>query len=372
MKVTYPEIVNEKAKRVWFITDTHLGIKNSSNEWIEIIDSYFNNFFFPLVKKNYQPGDILVHLGDWYDSRQSVNLKVLNMGVGIAEEMSKIFLDGIWVLIGNHDIFGKNSNDVNSLKSIKWIPHINICEEPVSLRLGKITFFMMPWRKDSETEEECLESAPYHDYLCCHSDIRGLKFNRFVNIDHGSDSVKFRKFGRVYSGHIHYSQESGNIKMLGSPYELTRSDMQNPKGITLLDLETGEETYFKNDFSPKFKKYQFDDLLEKNIDEVNQDFENNFVDIMIDPRMALKAPLNILTDSIKNPRRINFHPYDPNQATPLEERMRNAEDKQFDVVDFIEEYVDQMGHDQETQQKILSTINKLYSIVKSPDHEQKV
>lgn len=372
MNVHFPRLKNEKAKRVWFITDTHLGVRNSSNEWIDIIDSYFHNFFFPLVKENYRPGDVLIHLGDWYDSRQSVNLRVLNLGVQIAEEMSKMFPDGIWILIGNHDIFGKNSNDVNSLKSIKWIPSVTVCEEPVSLELGDKSFFMMPWRKDSQTEEECLDEAPYHDYLCCHSDIRGLKFNRFVNIDHGSDSNKFRKFGKVYSGHIHYAQESGNIKMLGSPYELTRSDMDNPKGITLLDLETGEEKFFKNDFSPKFKRFQFEDLLEKNTDEVNSEFENNFVDIMIDPRMALKAPLNILTDSIKNPRKISFHPYDPNQATSLEERMRSTDDKQFDVIDFIEEYVDQMDHDKETKTKIISTINKLHSIIISQDQENKI
>ena len=46
----FPRLKNEKAKRVWFITDTHLGVRNSSNEWIDIIDSYFHNFFFPLLK----------------------------------------------------------------------------------------------------------------------------------------------------------------------------------------------------------------------------------------------------------------------------------------------------------------------------------
>jgi len=372
MESVFPSIKNEKAKRVWLITDTHLGVKNSSNEWIEIIDTYFKDFFFPLVKKHYRPGDVLIHLGDWYDSRQSVNLRVLNLGVEIAEKMSLTFPDGIWILIGNHDIFGKNTNDVNSLKSIKWIPSITICEEPASIQLGEKSFFMMPWRKDSETEESCLDSAEYHDYLCCHSDIRGLKFNRYVNVEHGSDSTKFRKFGRVYSGHIHYAQESGNIKMLGSPYELTRSDMDNPKGITLLDLETGQETFFENDISPKFKRYQFEEILEKTIDDVNSDFENNFVDIMIDPRMALKAPLNILTDSIVNPRKISFHPYDPNQASSLEERMRSTDERQFDVLDFIEEYVSQMDHDKETRDRILSTINKLHSIVITQDQDKKI
>jgi calcineurin-like phosphoesterase family protein len=367
-----PRVENPKAKRVWFITDTHFGVRNSSNEWIEIIQDYFFDFFIPLVKKNYRPGDVLIHLGDWYDSRQSVNLRVLNLGVKVAEELSSIFADGIWVLIGNHDIFGKNSNEVNSLKSIKWIPGFNICEEPISLNLGGKSFFMMPWRKDSHSEEETLDNINPHDYLCCHADIRGLKFNRFVNIEHGSAIEKFRKFKTVYSGHIHYSQNVGNIKMLGSPYELTRSDMDNPKGITLLDLHSGEETFFRNEFSPKFKRFNFDEILDKNIDEVNELFNNNFVDIMIDPRMALKAPLNILTDEITNSRKISFHPFDPNQASLLSERINESENQNFDVLDFVDDYINSLDYDEETKSKMYKTIKKLHQLVVNQEMENKL
>ena len=98
--------------------------------------------------------------------------------------------------------------------------------------------------------------------------------------------------------------------MLGSPYELTRSDMGNPKGIHLLDLSTDKLYFFENQISPKFKRFQFSDLLEMNLEEINKEFSNNFVDIFIDPQMALKAPLDILTDAIEQPRRIQFHPHD--------------------------------------------------------------
>ena len=372
MSIEIPKITKPDVKRVWFITDTHFGVRNSSNEWVEIIRDYFFDFFIPLVKSNYRPGDVLIHLGDWYDSRQSVNLRVLNLGVEVAEELSKIFHDGIWVLIGNHDIFGKNSNDVNSLKSIKWIPGFSICEQPVSLELGGKSFFMMPWRKDTQTEEETLDNIHPHDYLCCHADIRGLKFNRFVNVEHGSSIEKFRKFNKVYSGHIHYAQSVGNIKMLGSPYELTRSDMENPKGITLLDLSSGEETFYKNDFSPKFKRFNFDEILEKTIDEVNELFNNNFVDIMIDPRMALKAPLNILTDSIANTRKISFHPYDPNQATLLSEKISSSDNQNFDVLDFVDDYINSLEYDEDTKSKLFSTIKKLHQLVINQEMENKL
>lgn len=368
-----PRLSNPNAKRVWLITDTHLGVRNNSTEWIEIIDNFFDDFFFPLVEKFYKPGDVLIHDGDFFDSRQSVNLRVLNQGVSIAERLSKIFVDGIWILIGNHDIFGKNSNEVNSLKSIKWIPNITVCEEPYTLELGEKRFFMMPWRKDTEAEIECLEKADPHDYLCCHCDIRGLKFNKFVEIEHGAELNKFKKFGRVFSGHIHYGQEVGNIKMLGSPYELTRSDMGNPKGIHLLDLSSDKLYFFENQISPKFKRFQFSDLLEMNLEEINKEFSNNFVDIFIDPQMALKAPLDILTDAIEQPRRIQFHPHDPNQATnSLADKIRNSESSQFDVLDFVEEYLSQMDRTEEEKIKISKLITKLFQLAQQQDLDSRL
>lgn len=364
--------INPQAKRVWFITDTHFGVRNSSNEWIDIIREYFFDWFIPLVKENYQPGDVLIHLGDWYDSRQSVNLKVLNLGVDVAEELSSVFKDGVYIIVGNHDIWGKTSNDVNSLKSLKWVPGIEIFQEPETLLLGDKKFLMMPWRKDHETEEQFLDSSTPHDYLCCHADIRGLKFNRYVTVEEGADSKKFSKFKTVYSGHIHYSQKVNNIRMLGSPYELTRSDMGNPKSVTLLNLESGEEKIFINNFSPKFKKFYFNQILEMTIDQLEPEFRNNFVDVMIDPKMALKAPLNILTESITSQRKLGFHPYDPNQANTLSSQIYDTDGRQFSVMDFIKEYVKEMEYDESTKEKLVLSLEKLYKITVEKDQETRI
>ena len=361
--------LNPEAKRVWFITDSHLGVRNSSNEWIDIMRDYFFGWFIPLVKENYRPGHILIHLGDVYDSRQSINIKVLNLGVDVFESLSEIFTDGIYVIAGNHDLWGKTSNEINSLKSIKWVPNVNILEEPETLVLGDKKFLMMPWRKDHATEEEFLDNSGPHDYLCCHADIRGLKFNRYVTVEEGADSKKFSKFKTVYSGHIHYSQVVNNIHMLGSPYELTRSDMGNPKSVTLLDLQTEEETKFVNDFSPKFKKFIFDQILEMTIEDLEPEFRNNFVDIMIDPKMALRAPLNVLTESIVSQRKLGFHPYDPNQANSLSSQIYDTDGKQFSVMDFVKEYVGGMEYDPETKDKLVGSLEKLYKIVVEKDQE---
>lgn len=360
-----------EAKRIWFITDTHLGVRNNSNEWIDSIREYFFDWFFPLVRENYKPGDVLFHLGDFFDSRQSLNLKVLNLGIEIAEELSAIFKDGIYIIVGNHDIWGKTNNDVNSLKSLKWIPGINIIEEPQTLKILDKSFLLMPWRKDHEAESEVLEQSDPHDVLCCHADIRGLKFNKFTSVETGASVKEFDKFKKVYSGHIHYAQKAGNINMLGSPYEITRSDMDNQKGITLLNVSDLKETYFPNNFSPKFKRFYFTDILNSTQEDLEPLFANNFVDIMIDPVMSLKAPLNILTDILQSQRSLKFHPYDPDQANSLSQQIIDIGGRQFNVLDFIKEYIENLEHDRDTKDKMYQSLVKLHTIVTTQEQENK-
>ena len=159
--------------------------------------------------------------------------------------------------------------------------------------------------------------------------------------------------------------------MLGSPYELTRSDMDNDKSITLLDLSTMEEKIFINDFSPRFKKLYFSDIIDMCQEELEPLFRNNFIDIMIDPIMSLKAPLNILTDTINTQRALKFHPYDPNQ-TSLSKQMLESEGKQFNVIDFIKDYVDIMDYDEETKSKIIKGLTNLHKIVITQEHDNKI
>ena len=73
------------AKRVFLISDTHLGVRSNSKEWCDIIQDYFQDFLIPLLKKESRPGDVLVHCGDVFDSRQSLNLYVLNLSISIFE-----------------------------------------------------------------------------------------------------------------------------------------------------------------------------------------------------------------------------------------------------------------------------------------------
>jgi 3',5'-cyclic AMP phosphodiesterase CpdA len=353
----YPEI-----KRIIFITDTHFGIRNNSVEWIDIQEKYFFDWFIPKIKEMWRPGDCLVHLGDVYDSRQSLNLRVLNFGVSVFEALSKIFKkEGIYILCGNHDIYGKETNDVNSLVSLKWIPSVKIYQEPASMKMGNKTIFMMPWRKDHDVEGELLGKTDPHDYLFCHTDINGMKHNKYANVPHGISYKKLEKFERVYSGHIHYAQNYGKVRMLGSPYQLTRADAENQKHFLVLDLETGEETYHKNDFSPEFIKVPLRTVMEKTPPELEKMFENKFVDITIASKVS-QGQLDVITQMIRSQRDIKYitEAKKGEKEVDSEEVLYNMDGKNFSILDIMEKYVLDMEESESEKEKIKKTLKSLY------------
>lgn len=349
-----------KAKRIFFLSDTHLGVRSNSVEWIEIVEDYFDNFFIPLVKANYQPGDILIHLGDVFDSRNSLNLRVLNVGISIFEKLSEIFKDGIIIIPGNHDVYTRFTTEINSLKSLKWIPNIYIFEEPKSLKIGAKNFLLMPWRKDHAEEKECIEKlGAGNEYMLCHTDIQGMRFNRSTDIQEGCSMDTFKGFKQVYSGHIHYTQRTSNIAMLGCPYQLTRSDAYNAKGIVLLDIATGVETYWENDRSPKFIKLKFTDVVEMSPNKINALFKNNFVDIYIDAESAIKSPINLFLDLLEPTyRRVDFHPL----IEQIDDSVLDQGEGDFDLLKFVKKYIEVTPYDAEMKDKMYDFVVKLYKL----------
>ena len=219
---------------------------------------------------------------------------------------------------------------------------------------------MMPWRKDHDAERETLNSVKEpHDYMLCHTDLKGLMFNKFVRIDEGLEYTDIDKFDRVYSGHIHYSQTFGKMRMLGSPYQLTRSDTDNPKGITVLDLETGYEDYYDNNYSPRFVRMTFDKVLNSTPEELNEIFFNNFIDILVDPELAVKAPLGLLTEYVNPPLKISFTPITNPDQEVIDEGFHDLEGKNFSILDLTKLYLEKCNYEDEKKTKIYNAIEKL-------------
>lgn len=360
------------AKRIWLLSDTHLGCRSNSVLWLKIIEDYFFDFFIPLAKKNYKKGDVLFHLGDVFDNRQSLNLAAQNLGIRVFEELSKIFPE-IHIIVGNHDIMRKYSNEISSVDCLKYIPNVNVHKKPKIVNYNGTKCLLMPWRKDSEHERETLDQIKEDiDYMFCHTETQGVQTNPNKNYLHegGNSPSVFKRFKRVYSGHIHYRQELDNFILVGNPYHMTRSDRGNKKGIYILDLETGDHTFTLNNFSPEFKKYYINDILERRMGEISNEITNNFVDIFIPSNVLGKYNINSFMDHLDG-KAYKLEPriFDEELESEFNDSSASEFNGQVDLIQISKNYINSLDYDEDFKEKLIKSIMDLYKQTLTPSYE---
>ena len=98
------------------LNDTHCGIRNSSDIFMQYQESFYNDIFFPYLLENNITQ--ILHLGDYYDNRKTVNFKALHHNRKIFLEKLREYGITMDIILGNHDCYFKNTNDLNSLKEL--------------------------------------------------------------------------------------------------------------------------------------------------------------------------------------------------------------------------------------------------------------
>jgi len=351
------------AKRAFIVSDSHFGARSNSVEWLEEMMDWFENDFIPKVKEQYRPGDILIHCGDVFDNRQSVNLLVLHKGIELFEKLSKIFEDGIYVIAGNHDVMRKTSNDVSSLDCLKYIPKVNILKEPIIAKMADNNVLFMPWRTNDEEERKCIAdfSEVKLDYLFCHTNIRSLKFDSYRDVDEGLSVTELSSFKRVFAGHIHWGQQKGNVTMVGNPYQMTRSDAGNPKGAYLLDFESNELTFIENNYSPKFVRIYLNKYMERTVADLKRECNNNRVDLYVPSHYLMKYQINPIIDILSEmTKKLEVIPYESDLYEDDPEGSLSDEGS-FNIISLCERYITSVKSlESETKEKIMSKINSIY------------
>ena len=359
-------------KRIWMVSDSHLGCRSNSVLWLQIIEDYFFKFFIPLVKKEYRKGDVLYHLGDVFDNRQSVNLAAQDLAIRVFEELGKIFPD-IHIIVGNHDIMRKNSNEISSVDCLKYLPNVNVLKEPKILKYEDATCLLMPWRRDSEHEKETLNNIKDNvDYMFCHTETQGVQISPSTKHlqDGGKEVGIFKRFKRVYSGHIHYRQEKGNFILVGNPYQMTRSDRDNQKGIYLLDLKTGDHTFYENNVSPKFIRYYINNILNMRMEEIESEIKDNFVDVFIPSNVLGKYNINKFMDYLDGiARKLEPRIYDEENPYDIEDGELSDFNGELNLMNIAAEYINSLEYDEDLKARLKISVQDLYKRTLSPNYE---
>ena len=286
------------------ITDTHFGIHPMKQDrWLKMQTQWFNEFLVPFLKKHYKPGDVLCILGDIFDNRTSINIKVMNTVIEMFQTLGSIL--PVHILVGNHDMWAMNNTEICSTASIRHIPGINLYTQPTQVIFGESKVLMCPWISQKNTENEILKSSNA-DYLFTHSDLKGARTQLYPTRLHNRnilDIDDFKSFKRVFSGHIHINQTIKNFTFIGSPYHLDRNDIGDTKGIYVFDPDKNEHMFVENTMSPQYQKViikEESDLARIDKDSCNYNYTDLYVytNLVVDNK-SFRKKLDMLLNTIE-------------------------------------------------------------------------
>lgn len=267
-------------RKIWLIADTHFGLKGDDPEWLDDYIGYFDNVVIPLMKKEAGEDDILIHCGDVFDNRAIIGLDTINRVICLFEKFSQIFKD-IRITVGNHDSYNKTSTDVTSVNMLKYIPNVKVYYNPIVETIDGKTCLFNPWVEEVEKERKILSDVNV-DYVFGHLEIGGSQVasrSGVKNTFNGGVKKSDFKNAQVYAGHFHIRQDMDNIHYVGSPYHKDRGDRGNAKGITVLDITTGETRFIENMVSPRYLKESVYDLINMTVGELMERWNNNRVEL---------------------------------------------------------------------------------------------
>lgn len=236
------------SNKIITISDTHFGARNDNQSFHDYFAKFYSEVFFPLIKE-VKPC-AFIHPGDIFDRRKYVNFNSLYQCI---EYFFRALAEtGIpsYFLIGNHDLYFRDSYQVSS-KQLLGNPEFKnfyVIDSPQNVLIGGHEIAMVPWITPSNSEASLKFISETKALVGFgHMEIKGFAmYKGMINENFGLSANLFGKFRRFFSGHFHHRSNNGNIYYLGTPYEITWQDYDDPRGIHVFDLDSDELTFVEN------------------------------------------------------------------------------------------------------------------------------
>lgn len=335
------------------ITDSHFGIKKANDLFLDSQLKFFKEQFEPSLKRNGIKE--IFFLGDVFDNRVSMNIKIKNAVLDIFENILGAYK--IYLLIGNHDSYYTNTIETNALKFLDKLNNVTVIDKPHLVEVKGRKIYLVPWIvSDKAFLNELSNLKDKVDICMGHFAINGFHLNKYRIEDGGLTPEHFFKFPMVFSGHLHARGvkkfDGCEIVYVGSPYQLTRADCGEPRGYCILNMETLEYKFINNDVSLEYVLLDYPakftkKMIEGNIVDVNVKFDKTIDD----------NKLQLYIKMIEN-----FNPIVPPVIVPINSFMNGPDTVgDFEVKsasDLMREYIDKLDID--NKDEIYVTLEKLY------------
>ena len=264
--------------KIAIITDQHFGARKGADYIHNYFKKFYDDIFFPYLEKN--KIDTIVNMGDTFDNRRNIDIQSLEwVKINYFDRLQQM---GITVhsVIGNHDIYYKDTNDVNSVDLLlREYNNIIVYKEPTTINLGGLDILLLPWITE-ENKMRTLEAmdTTSADVIMGHLELNGFVATAGHRMEHGMDTKIFDKFYRVYSGHYHTRSDNGKIYYLGNPYEMFWNDVLDTRGFHIFDTKTIEHKPVNNPYRLFYNLY-YEDTNYKLFD--TREFKDKIVKVVV-------------------------------------------------------------------------------------------
>ena len=262
--------------KIAIITDTHYGARKGADYIHSYFKNFYDNIFFPYLEKNNI--DTIIHMGDVFDSRKSIDYQSLEWSKRVVFEPLKKYK--VHAITGNHDAYYKNTNKVNSPELLlKDYDNIITYSKPTEINIGGLDILLLPWINSENFEEskEFIDNSK-SKIAMGHLEINGFKATRGHMMEDGMDVSIFSKFEKVYSGHFHTRSTDGKIYYLGNPYEMYWNDVNDKRGFHIFDTETLIHTPIDNPYKLFYNIY-YEDTPHQTFDST--EYTNKLVKVIV-------------------------------------------------------------------------------------------
>ena len=241
--------------KILLITDQHFGVRNDNQHFIDHYKKFYGEIVIPFIKAS--KIDTIINLGDTFDKRRSINFMSLDEAKDMWFDPLKDLNVSMTMLIGNHDIYYKNTLRVNApTELLGEYSNITVIDKPTTCNFGGTDILLLPWICD-DNYDRTLRSITESDAPVCmgHLELNGFEAHPGHIMDRGMEPHIFKKFKKVFTGHYHSKSNKGNIYYLGNPYQLYWNDYKSKRGFHVFDTETLRTTFYRNPFDTFHKLY---------------------------------------------------------------------------------------------------------------------
>ena len=311
----------------------------------------------------------IIFCGDWFHSRTTLDVNSVNVALDLMESLAKTAK--VYMVLGNHDLYLKDSVDVNSVNMFKSMDNVEIVGKTEIFGLNRFKCAFVPWlgkldglEKDSldfmfghfEVSSKYLTESYFEEHRAKTrtGSATSAELDRQLWARRGSGELvgnfvdPLKKTGTLFAGHIHQHREflskGKKFVFVGSPYQQNLGEYGYDTGYYLID-ESGSYEFVETS-APKHVRISMSDVTANGVD--GYDFSaarGNIVqkvyDVDVDPATDQAVNLKIAAAS----------PYEellPDyQVKPADARIGSddefsAESIQKSKISYIKNYIDKM------------------------------